>query len=105
VTTSEWFIFQGTDDVLILAPPPPNPTSSATTDDQPIGEDLETAPANSMSVSEIVGVSGRMIDSVHDFGAADMPVEGNEEFTPHSDGMCLVASKIKNNKIMVKTRA
>ncbi|XP_052771622.1 transforming acidic coiled-coil-containing protein 1-like isoform X2 [Mya arenaria] len=79
------FGIQDTGDVVIFAPPPPNSTQIASNEDQPMIEDVDTETANQMTVSELVGRAGGMIDSVHDFGAADMPEESNEAITPASD--------------------
>lgn len=82
-------VFQGGDEDVVMFAPPPQANTAANEDaeissDQPIRENSETNSANQMTVSEIVrGVDG-MIDSVHDFGAAEMPIENNEEFVPAS---------------------
>ncbi|XP_052252100.1 transforming acidic coiled-coil-containing protein 3-like isoform X12 [Dreissena polymorpha] len=74
---------QNTDeDVVIFAPPPP---SGGSKNDLPMTNEKEFESANPMTVSEIVGGAGGMIDSVHDFGAADMPVESNEDFVAQSE--------------------
>ena len=50
-----------------------------------VGEDRTDLSDNISDIRD-VGQGEQMIDSVHDFGANEMPMENNEEFVPASDG-------------------
>lgn len=90
-------IFQNTEDVVIFAPPSQSANNDTASDQVPaeneepfdkqdINEDSNVG-TNQMTTSEVLGGDSDMIDSVHDFGACEMPVESNEDFVPASEGM------------------
>lgn len=86
---------------MIFAPPPPSNAQSSneidlstadtekeveSTNNQPISNEVNDNLSNQMTTSEMIGRVSDMIDSVHDFGAGEMPMENNEEFVPASEG-------------------
>ena len=85
-------LFQGGgEDVVMFAPPTQAQDVTANQNeemnsDPPITDNGEMHSTNQMTVSEIVRDVDGMIDSVHDFGAAEMAIENNEEFVPASEG-------------------
>ncbi|KAL4231194.1 Transforming acidic coiled-coil-containing protein 2 [Mactra antiquata] len=94
------FGVQSSEDVVIFAPPvnaqsDDNINESTTADNENDGKPADTEPVtnensdnnipNQMTTSEMIGRVSHMIDSVHDFGAGEMPMENNEEFVPASE--------------------
>lgn len=79
--------------MVIFAPPQKSANQNdAITSDQPVRNENEVGLAHQMTVSEIVRGAGGMIDSVHDFGASEMPIDNNEEFVPASEGESTMTS-------------
>ncbi|XP_053407888.1 transforming acidic coiled-coil-containing protein 2-like isoform X2 [Mercenaria mercenaria] len=89
------FGVQDSEDVVIFAPPPSqsanNNTASEETPadveepgDRQLHNEINDSVTNQMTASEVLG-GVEMIDSVHDFGACEMPMESNEDFVPASE--------------------
>ena len=83
---------------MIYAPPPSQSANNKTASDHEDPADMEgtgerqqdieinDSVTNQMTTSEVLGRVSDMIDSVHDFGACEMPMESNEDFVPASEG-------------------
>ncbi|XP_060596656.1 transforming acidic coiled-coil-containing protein 2-like isoform X3 [Ruditapes philippinarum] len=91
------FGVQDSEDVVIYAPPPSQSANNNTasdheapgnledTGDKQLDDEINNSVTNQMTASEVLGGVSDMIDSVHDFGACEMPMESNEDFVPASE--------------------